>query len=884
MTKRDLNFGKQPNDKTGEDLRTTFTKINQNFDELYSALGDGSELIVSTVALTGQYTDIDDRPASIDYGDPDFGGNGTFLPGNKGIKGPPGPKGPDGPPGPFGFGELDDAAIELDSTWSSEKIKFEIDELNAVLDAIANDWDNYDPGGGTGTGGTLPAFFEDFSYVGAYQDRPADISYQDIATWKTFDDFRGLLVFPNSVGELTTDSVTLLGMTPFVQAVSSPSTGQDDVPISVGNDTWRVRFFLDGTLNLSYDDPYNGLFRNLSFNFETIQDPTRKISLTVSLEFFFSQDFGNSQTITVSGDIGDSNISENLFVLPITPNAYHDIDLVIDYTNNNVILYIDDVRQTPISFMGSITEPDLQWNRITLNVDAGSRIDMVCGYTFGETLIDNPIATDGSSVLLETFTKPRSNINDPNDDPTGDVSTYGVQLAYSTPFSPDYGSEGTEIRAVQYYGDGWVTGDGGDVDEWLWIENNLGNPVIDNLRIFHTNLFFRPQPFPHVKYLSLDMQGDSFGLTLNITGDGDSGNVSASIDLRIDQYTYNNIASIDNGPLNLDGPFPTGVDISLFFEILESEVYGSASQTTPVWRLRLGNEIIDEQTLTGEIIPDLDVRVIKIQANPMDLGFIYANNKAMDLNQNYLTKRLTRYVGGAGAGPKPVLFEGFSQAEFTFLNNVNVEVGLPDVQMRGDFGGFNGFPGGVDGFGTYRAYRRDDLLTFDSSNSITIDDGSGGAYIDNFKEMEISVGFNHMVLFGSTDPIFEMTLSGSVFYTYLSVTFDSVNNEFVVFSDIYDASGNFIGSSSTSVGVTSSGLEPQPFTIRIERTDTEVRLIVKGPGILGGESELANITDDWSGVYDINYLYFRNTLVDVYGLYIQNVNEDLDLGSINIGP
>ena len=41
MTKQAVNVGVLPNDGQGDNLRAGATKINNNFNELYTALGDG---------------------------------------------------------------------------------------------------------------------------------------------------------------------------------------------------------------------------------------------------------------------------------------------------------------------------------------------------------------------------------------------------------------------------------------------------------------------------------------------------------------------------------------------------------------------------------------------------------------------------------------------------------------------------------------------------------------------------------------------------------------------------------------------------------------------------------------------------------------------------
>jgi len=44
MTKQTINLGSVPNDGTGDPLRTSFDKTNDNFDEIYTTFGDGSTL------------------------------------------------------------------------------------------------------------------------------------------------------------------------------------------------------------------------------------------------------------------------------------------------------------------------------------------------------------------------------------------------------------------------------------------------------------------------------------------------------------------------------------------------------------------------------------------------------------------------------------------------------------------------------------------------------------------------------------------------------------------------------------------------------------------------------------------------------------------------
>ena len=44
MAKQVINLGSVPNDGTGDPLRTSFDKTNDNFDEIYTTFGDGTNL------------------------------------------------------------------------------------------------------------------------------------------------------------------------------------------------------------------------------------------------------------------------------------------------------------------------------------------------------------------------------------------------------------------------------------------------------------------------------------------------------------------------------------------------------------------------------------------------------------------------------------------------------------------------------------------------------------------------------------------------------------------------------------------------------------------------------------------------------------------------
>jgi hypothetical protein len=62
MAKSIIGTGSTANDGTGDTLRAAGIKINDNFSEVYTALGDGTTLAVATVATTGSYNDLSDTP------------------------------------------------------------------------------------------------------------------------------------------------------------------------------------------------------------------------------------------------------------------------------------------------------------------------------------------------------------------------------------------------------------------------------------------------------------------------------------------------------------------------------------------------------------------------------------------------------------------------------------------------------------------------------------------------------------------------------------------------------------------------------------------------------------------------------------------------------
>jgi len=54
MAKQLINTGSVPNDNTGDNLRSAGGKINGNFNEIYEAFGDGTDLLAGDITLTNQ--------------------------------------------------------------------------------------------------------------------------------------------------------------------------------------------------------------------------------------------------------------------------------------------------------------------------------------------------------------------------------------------------------------------------------------------------------------------------------------------------------------------------------------------------------------------------------------------------------------------------------------------------------------------------------------------------------------------------------------------------------------------------------------------------------------------------------------------------------------
>jgi hypothetical protein len=53
MAKQLVNLGSVPNDGTGDPLRTSFDKTNDNFNEIYTIFGDGTTLGIGTATYAG---------------------------------------------------------------------------------------------------------------------------------------------------------------------------------------------------------------------------------------------------------------------------------------------------------------------------------------------------------------------------------------------------------------------------------------------------------------------------------------------------------------------------------------------------------------------------------------------------------------------------------------------------------------------------------------------------------------------------------------------------------------------------------------------------------------------------------------------------------------
>jgi hypothetical protein len=59
MAKQLVNLGSVPNDGTGDPLRTSFDKTNDNFNEIYTTFGNGTTLGIGTASVgTANYANV----------------------------------------------------------------------------------------------------------------------------------------------------------------------------------------------------------------------------------------------------------------------------------------------------------------------------------------------------------------------------------------------------------------------------------------------------------------------------------------------------------------------------------------------------------------------------------------------------------------------------------------------------------------------------------------------------------------------------------------------------------------------------------------------------------------------------------------------------------
>ena len=58
MAKQTINIGSSANDGTGDPLRTAFTKINANFDDLYGDTAEANDILDDTSPQLGGNLDI----------------------------------------------------------------------------------------------------------------------------------------------------------------------------------------------------------------------------------------------------------------------------------------------------------------------------------------------------------------------------------------------------------------------------------------------------------------------------------------------------------------------------------------------------------------------------------------------------------------------------------------------------------------------------------------------------------------------------------------------------------------------------------------------------------------------------------------------------------
>lgn len=64
MAKKIIGLGTTANDHAGDSLRVAGGKINDNFSEIYAAIGNGTLPGLAAVAKSGDFNDLSNRPAT----------------------------------------------------------------------------------------------------------------------------------------------------------------------------------------------------------------------------------------------------------------------------------------------------------------------------------------------------------------------------------------------------------------------------------------------------------------------------------------------------------------------------------------------------------------------------------------------------------------------------------------------------------------------------------------------------------------------------------------------------------------------------------------------------------------------------------------------------
>ena len=59
MAKKIINIGRTANDRSGDPIRTAFTKVNDNFTELYDLIGGGGASFPTKVGNSGKFLTTD---------------------------------------------------------------------------------------------------------------------------------------------------------------------------------------------------------------------------------------------------------------------------------------------------------------------------------------------------------------------------------------------------------------------------------------------------------------------------------------------------------------------------------------------------------------------------------------------------------------------------------------------------------------------------------------------------------------------------------------------------------------------------------------------------------------------------------------------------------